>query len=129
MSPTDPDRNERVLEEPTTLSSSVPVAPLAPSTTSKPDRSDPTDDSTTTDATGEDQDSNITLHDAEPASSATVEKDVEKGERGGTLEEGEERYYSKEDGSEIIVVKWKGPDDPANPLNWSNGRRMTSTFM
>lgn len=77
------------------------------------------------------EESATTLHEAEPASSATV---VEKKEgKEGDLEKGvseeKERYYSKEDGSEIIVVEWKSRDDPANPLNWSNARRMTSTFM
>ncbi|GAA6004698.1 hypothetical protein JCM11491_002199 [Sporobolomyces phaffii] len=124
MAPSERSESSQVLEEPTTMSGSVPIAVVG--LTSPPERNGSPDPATTADATSEDRDSNVTLHDAEPESSATVEKDLEKGGKG---EPPEEKYYSKEDGSEIIVVKWKGPDDPMNPMNWSNGRRMTSTVI
>ncbi|GJN89890.1 hypothetical protein Rhopal_002879-T1 [Rhodotorula paludigena] len=43
--------------------------------------------------------------------------DIEKG--ASTSDEGE---------GDVIVVQWKGDDDPECPLNWSFGRRMLSTF-
>lgn len=129
-------QDARPLEEPTTLSTSIPIAPLARSTSnSSTDRRKATNRLPMTAGSDEDEDSTTTLHETEPESSATVEgkkegkEDLEKGASGGEEGEEKERYYSKEDGSEIIVVEWKGPDDPANPLNWSNGRRMVSTFM
>ncbi|GAA5893051.1 MFS transporter [Sporobolomyces salmoneus] len=126
------DKDDGVLDEPITLSTTVPIAPLEPASSpkTKSDRIDGSHDSTGTKSEEEDQDSNITLHDAEPASSATVEKDLGKLEKGGISQEDEEeeKYYT-EDGTQIIVVQWKGQDDPANPLNWSNARRMTSTFI
>ncbi|GAA5937278.1 MFS transporter [Sporobolomyces koalae] len=129
----DDKRDPKVLEEPTTVSSSIPIAALSkPASSSNRHRGSDATDTVGSGVGEEDEDSNITLHDAEPASTATVvEKDVEKGRAPGnaTKSEQEEHYYSVEDGSEIIVVKWKGPDDPANPLNWSNPRRMTSTFI
>jgi hypothetical protein len=33
------------------------------------------------------------------------------------------------DGSEVLVVDWKGEDDPLFPKNWSNRTRMGATFM
>lgn len=118
-----------VLEEPSTIST-APAAPIAPSTSRSKTRT-ASDSPESSSSTVSEEESATTLHEAEPASSATV---VEKKEgKEGDLEKGvseeKERYYSKEDGSEIIVVEWKSRDDPANPLNWSNARRMTSTFM
>lgn len=120
-----------VLEEPSTIST-APAAPVAPSTSrTKTDRRIASDSPGSSSSTVSEEESATTLHEGEPASSATV---IEKKEgKEGDLEKGvseeKERYYSKENGSEIIVVEWKGRDDPANPLNWSNARRMTSTFM
>ncbi|GAA5832055.1 hypothetical protein JCM3766R1_003701 [Sporobolomyces carnicolor] len=116
-----------LVDEPTTLSSAVPIAPLhrpSSSTSDEADRADPQRDLEAA-ATPEDQDSNITLHDAEPIDSATVEKRETKGIDSG--DQGES--YFTEDGTKICVVQWKGPEDPENPMNWSNGRRMTSTFI
>lgn len=33
------------------------------------------------------------------------------------------------DGSQVIVVDWKGEDDPAFPKNWSKRSRMAATLM
>ncbi|GAA6029615.1 hypothetical protein JCM8097_000964 [Rhodosporidiobolus ruineniae] len=52
---------------------------------------------------------------------AATKRDLEKeaGESGGG-------YEKRKDG--VVVVDWKGADDPACPLNWSNGRRIAGTF-
>ncbi|GAA5974705.1 hypothetical protein JCM5350_001257 [Sporobolomyces pararoseus] len=125
--PLEEDNTTQKTVEPTTLSSSVPVKPLDHliSASSKPAQHEDTRGSTTLETTEEDQDSNVTLHEVEPVSSVKAEKDLEKGEKG--VDE-PEKYFT-EDGTEIIVVQWKGSDDPANPLNWSNARRMTSTLI
>lgn len=125
--PLDEEDHTQATVEPTTVPNSAPLKPLdhSNSASSKPAQHEDTRGSTTAETSEEDQDSNITLHEVEPVSSVKVEKDLEKGEKGG----GEPEKYFTEDGTEIIVVQWKGPDDPANPLNWSNARRMTSTLM
>lgn len=34
-----------------------------------------------------------------------------------------------EEGNDSNVVTWDGPDDPANPRNWSSARRWSLTFL
>lgn len=43
-------------------------------------------------------------------------------------EEGRPRVLAA-DGSEVLIVDWKGEDDPAFPKNWSKRRRMGATLM
>ncbi|CEQ40474.1 SPOSA6832_02101 [Sporobolomyces salmonicolor] len=87
-------------------------------------------------------DSAITLREEDTAESGSVlygkETDLETGGSGGgtmrptsgsDVSGNKERCYSKEDGSEVIVVDWKGKDDPLNPKNWSDRRRMGATLI
>lgn len=41
----------------------------------------------------------------------------------------EEVHVKAEDGTDIIIVDWDSPEDPAFPKNWSNGRRMGATLV
>lgn len=53
--------------------------------------------------------------------------DLEKGPRGSG--EYEEPSLLAADGRAVLIVDWKGEDDPAFPKNWSNRRRMGATLM
>lgn len=53
-----------------------------------------------------------------PRRDPAPEVDLEKARRPSVEQEEEE---------EIIIVDWKGSDDPACPLNWSYSRRLLST--
>ncbi|KAL8284246.1 hypothetical protein RQP46_004995 [Phenoliferia psychrophenolica] len=53
--------------------------------------------------------------------------DLEKGP-GGSGEYDEPSLLAA-DGSEVLIVDWKGEDDPAFPKNWSNRRRMGATLI
>ncbi|KAM0746258.1 MFS general substrate transporter [Meredithblackwellia eburnea MCA 4105] len=58
-------------------------------------------------------------------------RDLEKGKVGppsGPGGGGGEPVYA-EDGSEVIVVDWKGDKDPLFPKNWKNGKRMGATLI
>ncbi|GAA5834276.1 hypothetical protein JCM11251_000590 [Rhodosporidiobolus azoricus] len=62
-----------------------------------------------------------------------LEKGGKNGGSGGKGTEGEKGAVAdgagphKTEGG-VIVVDWKGDDDPACPLNWGNGRRIGGTF-
>ncbi|GAA5870597.1 hypothetical protein JCM8547_002057 [Rhodosporidiobolus lusitaniae] len=54
-------------------------------------------------------------------------RDLEKG-AGGEVEGEEVDGQDDKSNADVIVVDWKGKDDPACPLNWSNARRTGATF-
>lgn len=58
--------------------------------------------------------------DLEKAASRTAEEN---------LAEKEEVRILAEDGTDVIIVDWDSPQDPAFPKNWSNGRRMGATLV
>lgn len=39
----------------------------------------------------------------------------------------QQRTNNEENGSSVFVVGWEGSDDPMNPKNWSNARRIGAT--
>lgn len=59
-------------------------------------------------------------------------QDADKFSRPEDLDAQEKGEGSQEkdrgDVEEVVIVDWKGKDDPACPLNWSYGRRMLSTL-
>ncbi|GAA6019164.1 hypothetical protein JCM10207_006571 [Rhodosporidiobolus poonsookiae] len=55
-----------------------------------------------------------------------VKGDLEK--QGGDEVEEDKDGGSSQGTGDVIIVDWKGKDDPACPLNWSNGRRTLGTF-
>ncbi|GAA5900702.1 hypothetical protein JCM6882_000944 [Rhodosporidiobolus microsporus] len=81
--------------------------------------------------------STLTLpgEDGEPSGAGREgeKRDLEKGkaESGGEGEGGGEAHDGtglKKDDKGVIIVDWKGDNDPACPLNWSNTRRIGATF-
>lgn len=80
--------------------------------------------------------STSTLHD--PSEAFTPAGTSEKREAGDKFsrpddldaqEKGEGiRETDSGDVEEVVIVDWKGKDDPACPLNWAYGRRMLSTL-
>lgn len=80
--------------------------------------------------------SNSTLHD-DPVPSdvdrvAEKRPDADKISRPEELDAAEKGSAATDtsngDVEEVIIVDWKGDDDPACPLNWSFGLRMLSTL-
>ncbi|SCV70992.1 BQ2448_3754 [Microbotryum intermedium] len=57
------------------------------------------------------------------------DEDLEKGKVRAIVGDPVEKPPLTEDGREITVVDWEGPDDPASPKNWSNKRRMGATLI
>ena len=62
------------------------------------------------------------MSDAPPKASSdlekeTVETDLEAGIRSSSSSKKEED--TQQAGSDPNIVDWDGPDDPANPMNWS----------
>ncbi|GAA5874903.1 hypothetical protein JCM3774_006566 [Rhodotorula dairenensis] len=80
--------------------------------------------------------STSTLHDDSVASDtdrvAGKRADADKISRPGELDAVEKGLgaadKSEGDVEEVVIVDWKGDDDPACPLNWSFGLRMLSTL-
>ncbi|GAA6062213.1 hypothetical protein JCM10212_006448 [Sporobolomyces blumeae] len=127
--------------EPTTIS--APVAVVAPHerSSSAQDVDPRRPDCNLT--TSEDEGDTTTLREqVEPIRSSG---DVEKGlaSRAGSESEGNSErdpsWRGRAGGSrgdekdakddQVMIVDWKGPDDPAKPTNWPNPRRMTSTLI
>lgn len=80
--------------------------------------------------------STSTLHDPSeaftPAGASEKREGDDKFSRPEDLDAQEKGEGSREKASgdveEVVIVDWKGKDDPACPLNWSYGRRMLSTL-
>ena len=58
--------------------------------------------------------------DVSSTSSINGDRDVEKG---GALETSEEKEEQPHDPN---IVDWEGPDDPANPQNWTAGKKWSN---
>jgi hypothetical protein len=65
--------------------------------------------------------SNVPNHKPEASSPSALDKDVEKGEREGSVSTKEEIEEVVEDDPNIVF--WDGPDDPQNPMNWPASKK------
>lgn len=78
--------------------------------------------------------STLTLQHSEDGQTGSTRGDKRAGAKGARRNSGggadieKGASTSDEGGGDVIVVQWKGDDDPECPLNWSFGRRMLSTF-
>jgi hypothetical protein len=94
------------------------------------------DDNAFCGASDEGRRSTSTLHDlsdaSAPAGASEKREGGDKFSRPDDLDAQEKGEGSREkddgDVEEVVIVDWKGKDDPACPLNWSYGRRMLSTL-
>lgn len=58
------------------------------------------------------------------ADETTYKHDIESQSSQGT--DGLDKVTEDQVAADPNIVNWDGPDDPANPMNWSSGKKITA---